>query len=82
MSNGGKEQKKVFTKKNFKTELFKCCCFYLSVLVQKWNFPREKRKFPPGFLNRQKPQSVPLPFPPEFSHFPGGGCQGKKTSFK
>lgn len=73
MSNGGKEQKK---KKNFfykvikfKTELFKCCCFYLSVLVQKWDIPRVKRKGPLGSLNRQKPQpriQHPLPSSPEF----------------
>lgn len=58
MSNGGKEQKKKKFYKiiKFKTELFKCCCFYLSVLVWKWDIPREKRNVPPGSLNRQKPQ--------------------------
>ena len=39
MSNGGKEQKKKKKKELYKviklkTELFQCCCFYLSVLVQ------------------------------------------------
>ena len=35
MSNGGKEQKKkIYKVIKLKTELFQCCCFYLSVLVQ------------------------------------------------
>ena len=80
MSNGGKEQKKknfFYKVIKFKTELFKCCCFYLSVLVRKWNIPRVKRKGPLGSLNRQKPQpriQHPLPSSPEFlqHYFPVG----------
>lgn len=53
----GPEKRKDFYKViKFKTELFKCCCFYLFVLVWKWDIPREKRKVPLGSLNRQKPQ--------------------------
>lgn len=46
-----------------KTELFQWCCFYLSVLVQKWHIPK-KRKVPFGSLNCQKPQPTLYPLPP------------------
>ena len=68
----------------FKTELFKCCCFYLSVLVPKWDILKEKRKVALVSLNRQKPQPrIQHPLPAEFlqHYFPVGWCQGKKTSF-
>lgn len=47
MLNGGKEQKNFKNRDfykviKFKTELFQCCCFYLSVFIQKWNVPMEK----------------------------------------
>lgn len=62
-----KRKKKDFYKViKLKTELFKCCCSYLSVLVRKWDVPREKRKVPLGFLCCQKPHpriQHPLPAP-------------------
>ena len=68
MEERNRKKKKDFYKViKFKTELFKCCCFYLSVLVQKWDIPREKRKVPLGSLNRQKPPPRNQhPLPPEF----------------
>lgn len=63
-----KKKKKDFYKViKFKTELFQCCCFYLSVLVQKWDIPRKKRKVPLGSLNRQKP-------PPRIHTLPPNSC--------
>lgn len=77
MLNGGKEQKN-FKKRDFykvikfKTEVFQCCCFYLSVFIQKWNVPMEKWKVPLGSLSHQKPQPKVqfLARPP--NHFPVG----------
>ena len=57
MSNGGKEQKKEFYKViKLKTELFQCCCFYLSVLVQ-----QGEEEGPTWFLKAPAQNSSPYP---------------------
>lgn len=43
MEERNRRKKDFYKVIKFKTELFKCCCFYLSVLVRKWSVPTEKR---------------------------------------
>lgn len=59
MEERNRKRKDFYKVIKFNTELFKCCCFWRSVLVRKWDIPREKRKVPLGSLNRQKPPPSP-----------------------
>lgn len=58
-----KKKKDFYKVIKFKTELFQCCCFYLSVLVQPWDIPQGKEEGPAWSFKSPKAPARNSAFP-------------------